>query len=126
MKESSHPNIPAENCKCPICQTRYSEEDLDSGYTEPQMGMSNIDPSIGLQPMSNMGPMGNLNNMSTPRRGIGIRGGQTREEESCHVSSFQRPFVPFLKHQSEWMAAWTAGSNANDSTASTTATSTDG
>ena len=34
-----------------------------------QMDMSNIDPSIGLQPMSNMGPMGNMNNMSPPRCG---------------------------------------------------------
>ena len=27
-------DVPAENCKCPICQTEYLEEDPDSGYTE--------------------------------------------------------------------------------------------
>ena len=82
MKESSHPNILAQICKCPVCQIKHLEEDPNSGYTELPMGMSNVYPSIGLQPMSNMWPMGDMNNVSPLRRGIGIPVGQMREEES--------------------------------------------
>ena len=39
-----------------------------------QMDMSNIDPSIGLQTMGNMAPMGNLGNMAPPGRGMGMQG----------------------------------------------------
>ena len=42
-----------------------------------QLDMSNIDPNIGMQQMSNLGPMGN---MATPGRGMGIQGGQMRSE----------------------------------------------
>lgn len=49
-----------------------------------QMDMSNIDPSIGLQQMGGMNPMGNLGNMgnmSAHGRGMGMQGGQLRNEK---------------------------------------------
>ena len=46
--------------------------------TKPaQMDVRNIDPSIGLQPRGNMGPMGNMNNMSPPKLGPGADGDRT-------------------------------------------------
>ena len=59
---------------------QYPPQQMDPAQVA-QMDMSSIDPSIGLQPMSNIGPMGNMNNMGPPGRWIGMQGGQMRDEE---------------------------------------------
>ena len=46
-----------------------------------QMDMSNIDPSIGLQHMGGMAPMGNMGNMSAPGHAMNMQGGQLRSEK---------------------------------------------
>ncbi|KAK3171115.1 hypothetical protein OEA41_003199 [Lepraria neglecta] len=46
-----------------------------------QMDMSNIDPSIGLQTIGNMAPMGNLGNMAPPGRRMGMQGVHDRIDE---------------------------------------------
>ncbi|KAL6714876.1 hypothetical protein ACLMJK_007136 [Lecanora helva] len=45
-----------------------------------QMDMSNIDPSIGLQQMGGMAPMGHMGNMSGHGRGMNMPGGQYHEK----------------------------------------------
>ena len=74
-------NVGQANMGQSIGQTQMGQAQLAQAAQMAQMDMSNIDPSIGLQPMSNMGPMGNMSNMGPPGRGIGMQGGQMREEE---------------------------------------------
>lgn len=51
-----------------------------------QMDMSNIDPSIGLQPMSSMAPMGNMTSISpSPGHGMNMQGGQVRNDRIDEV-----------------------------------------
>ena len=46
-----------------------------------QMDMSNIDPTIGLQQMGGMAPMGNMGSMGgPPGRGMSMQGGQIRND----------------------------------------------
>ena len=63
LLQSAHPN-------------HLRSQQMDA--TQPvQMDVRNIDPSIGLQPRGNMGPMGNMNKMSPPKLGPGADGDRT-------------------------------------------------